>query len=61
MTDHSLLAWTLLSVGLVLTPGPDMMLVAGHAARGGVRAGLAATAGVVIGGLWYMALCGFGG
>lgn len=60
MADHSLLAWTLLSVGLVLTPGPDMMLVAGHAARGGVRAGLAATAGVVLGGLWYMALCGFG-
>jgi threonine/homoserine/homoserine lactone efflux protein len=60
MADHSLLAWTLLSVGLVLTPGPDMMLVAGHAARGGVRAGLATTAGVVLGGLWYMALCGFG-
>lgn len=60
MADHSLLAWTLLSVGLVLTPGPDTMLVAGHAARGGVRAGLATTAGVVLGGLWYMALCGFG-
>lgn len=60
MADHSLLAWTLLSVGLVLTPGPDMMLVAGHAARGGARAGLAATAGVVLGGLWYMTLCGFG-
>lgn len=60
MADHSLLAWTLLSVGLVLTPGPDTMLVAGHAARGGVRAGLAAVSGVVLGGLWYMALCGFG-
>ena len=60
MADHSLLAWTLLSIGLVLTPGPDTMLVAGHAARGGVRAGLAAVAGVGLGGLWYMALCGFG-
>jgi len=60
VADHSLLAWTLLSVGLVLTPGPDTMLVAGHAARGGVRAGLAAVSGVVLGGLWYMALCGFG-
>ena len=59
MADHSLLAWTLLSVGLVLTPGPDTMLVAGHAARGGVRAGMAAVTGVVLGGLWYMALCGF--
>lgn len=60
MADQSLLAWTLLAVGLVLTPGPDTMLVAGHAARGGVRAGLAATSGIAVGGLWYMALCGFG-
>lgn len=60
MADTSLLAWTLLSVGLVLTPGPDMMIVAGHAARGGVRAGLAAMAGIMLGGVFYMALCGFG-
>ncbi|MES2057451.1 MAG: LysE family translocator [Pseudomonadota bacterium] len=60
MADHSLLAWTLLSIGLVLTPGPDMMIVAGQSARGGVRAGLATMAGIALGGLWYMALCGFG-
>ena len=60
MADTSLLAWTLLSVGLVLTPGPDTMIVAGHAARGGVRAGLAAMAGIMLGGVFYMALCGFG-
>lgn len=60
MADTSLLAWTLLSVGLVLTPGPDMMIVAGHAARGGARAGLAAMAGIMLGGVFYMALCGFG-
>ena len=60
MADTSLFAWTLLSVGLVLTPGPDMMIVAGHAARGGVRAGLAAMAGIMLGGVFYMALCGFG-
>ncbi len=58
--DHSLLAWILLSIGLVLIPGPDTMIVAGHAARGGVRAGLAAVGGISAGGLFYMALCGFG-
>ena len=60
MADHSLLAWTLLSIGLVLTPGPDTLIVAGQSTRGGVRAGLSATAGIALGGLWYMALCGFG-
>jgi len=60
MADHSLLTWTLLSIGLVLTPGPDTLIVAGQSARGGVRAGLSATAGIALGGLWYMALCGFG-
>lgn len=56
----ALLAWSLLALGVTLAPGPDTMLVAGHAARGGARSGLAATAGIVAGGLWYMALCGLG-
>jgi threonine/homoserine/homoserine lactone efflux protein len=56
----AMLAWFVLALGVTLTPGPDTMLVAGHAARGGARAGLAATAGIVAGGLWYVALCGFG-
>lgn len=56
----SLLAWSLLSVAIVLSPGPDTILVAGNAARRGLRAGLAAMAGIEVGGLWYMALCGFG-
>lgn len=60
MDDHSLIAWIVLSLGLVLTPGPDTILVASHAAKGGLRAGFCATAGVVVGGLWYVALCGFG-
>ena len=60
MADHSFLAWILLSIGLVLIPGPDTMIVAGHAARSGVRAGLAAMSGIMAGGLFYMALCGFG-
>jgi len=60
LTDHSLLAWTALAAALALSPGPDTMLVLGQAARGGLRAGFAAVAGVSVGGIWYMALCGFG-
>lgn len=60
LTQQSLLAWTILSIGLVLLPGPDTMLVAGHAARRGFKAGLAAIGGIQLGGLLYMALCGFG-
>src|SRR3546814_9904445 len=36
------------------------MLVAGHAARRGLSAGRAAIGGIQLGGLFYMALCGFG-
>lgn len=49
-----------MSIGLVLLPGPDTMLVAGHAARRGFKAGMAAIGGIQLGGLFYMALCGFG-
>jgi threonine/homoserine/homoserine lactone efflux protein len=58
--EHSLLAWTALAVALVLTPGPDTMLVVGNASRRGFRAGMAAASGIMLGGVWYMALCGFG-
>lgn len=60
LTAESLLAWTIMSIGLVLLPGPDTLLVAGHAARRGLRAGMAAIGGIQLGGLFYMALCGFG-
>ncbi len=52
--------WSAMALAVTLAPGPDTMLVAGHAAKSGARAGLAATAGIVAGGMWYMALCGFG-
>lgn len=60
LDQNALLAWTALSVGLVLVPGPDTMLVAGHAARKGFRAGMIASSGILLGGAFYMALCGFG-
>jgi threonine/homoserine/homoserine lactone efflux protein len=55
-----LFAWAALAVVAVISPGPDVLLVAGHAARGGRRDGLLAVAGITVGSLWYMALCGFG-
>ena len=60
MTGNALLAWTVLSIGLVLVPGPDTVLVVGYAVRSGLRAALSAVIGGTIGGLWYVALCGFG-
>ncbi len=58
--EHSLLAWTILAIALVLAPGPDTILVAGQAARRGFRSGMAAAGGILVGGIFYMLLCGFG-
>lgn len=58
--DASLLAWIALAFLLTITPGPDTLLVVGHAMKNGVRAGLAAVAGICAGFLWYAALAGFG-
>jgi len=55
----TLLAWSALALAVTLTPGPDTLLVAGHGARS-ARAGLAATAGIVCGGVFYIALFGLG-
>jgi threonine/homoserine/homoserine lactone efflux protein len=55
-----LLSWAALALVAVMSPGPDVLLVAGHSARNGLRAGLSAVGGITVGGLWYMALCGFG-
>jgi threonine/homoserine/homoserine lactone efflux protein len=56
----ALLAWSALAVAATVSPGPDTLLVASHAARGGLRAGLAAAAGIVAGGVYYALLIGFG-
>jgi threonine/homoserine/homoserine lactone efflux protein len=56
----ALLAWTALALAATLSPGPDTILVASHGARGGLRAGLAAAAGIVAGGFYYAGLIGFG-
>jgi threonine/homoserine/homoserine lactone efflux protein len=56
----ALLAWSALALIVTLTPGPDTLLVASHAARNGFRAGLAAVLGIVTGVLWYASLIAFG-
>jgi threonine/homoserine/homoserine lactone efflux protein len=56
----ALLAWSALALIVTLTPGPDTLLVASHAARNGVRAGLAAVFGIVTGVVWYASLIAFG-
>jgi threonine/homoserine/homoserine lactone efflux protein len=58
--DPSILAWTALATAVALSPGPDTLLVAGNAARRGHVAGLRTVAGIVCGGVFYAALCGFG-
>jgi threonine/homoserine/homoserine lactone efflux protein len=60
MPLSALLAWSALALAVTLAPGPDTLLVAGHAGRSGARGGLAATAGILCGGFYYAALCGFG-
>lgn len=58
--ETTLLVWTALALMASISPGPDTLLVAGHAARNGLRAGLAAVAGIITGGFWYMGLLGLG-
>ena len=58
--DPSILAWTALATAVALSPGPDTLLVAGNAVRGGWRAGLQTIAGNAVGGVMYAALFGFG-
>jgi threonine/homoserine/homoserine lactone efflux protein len=56
----ALLAWSALALIVTLTPGPDTLLVASHAARSGARAGMAAVLGIMTGVVWYGSLIAFG-
>lgn len=55
--DNSSPLWlyALLVGGIVVLPGMDMALVAASSLSGGLRSGLAALAGIVLGGLLHMA------
>ncbi len=54
------LAWSALALAVTLAPGADTLLVASHAARTGLRSGLAAVAGIQCGAASYAVLFGFG-
>ena len=60
MTMNLLATWSVVAILATLSPGPDLLIVTTSAARHGTRAGLAAAAGIAVGGVWYAALCGFG-
>ncbi|MEU8899295.1 LysE family translocator [Nocardia sp. NPDC048505] len=57
---HLLAAFTLTTVIALVTPGPDMLFVLGCGMRGGPRAGLLATLGVVTGDALYIAAAAAG-
>lgn len=57
---HLLAVFTVATVIALVTPGPDMLMVMGCGIRGGARAGLLATLGVVTGDALYIAAAAAG-
>lgn len=60
MTAAELSLYFALVLGIVLIPGMDMAFVVGHSLTGGLRAGLAALAGVVAGALCHLTMGAMG-
>lgn len=56
----TLLAFVPAAVALNLTPGADMMFCLGQGLRGGPRPAVAASAGIVLGGMMHVTLAGLG-
>ncbi|KAB2352275.1 LysE family translocator [Actinomadura rudentiformis] len=52
---HLLAVFTVTTIVALVTPGPDMLFVLGCGVRGGARAGLLATVGVITGDALYIA------
>jgi threonine/homoserine/homoserine lactone efflux protein len=59
-TTTTLLAFAALAVGMVLTPGPNMIYMISRAITQGRVAGLISLAGVVVGFIFYMLCAAFG-
>jgi threonine/homoserine/homoserine lactone efflux protein len=59
-TTTTLLAFAALAVGMVLTPGPNMIYMISRAITQGRVAGLISFAGVVVGFIFYMLCAAFG-
>ena len=61
MPDHqSLFTFALLTVGFVLTPGPNMIYLISRTLCQGVKAGFTSFAGLVVGSMLYLACAAFG-
>lgn len=60
--DHSqsILTFILLTVGFVLTPGPNMIYLISRTLCQGIKAGFTSYAGLVVGSLFYLACAAFG-
>lgn len=56
----SLLTFVLLTVGFVLTPGPNMVYLVSRTLCQGFKAGFTSYAGLVVGSLFYLACAAFG-
>src|ERR1700750_139338 len=56
----SLLAFTLVSFGIVLTPGPNMIYVISRSITQGPGAGIVSLGGVALGFVFYMLCAAFG-
>lgn len=57
---HSLFTFALLTVGFVLTPGPNMVYLISRTLCQGVKAGFTSFAGLVVGSMFYLACAAFG-
>jgi threonine/homoserine/homoserine lactone efflux protein len=57
---ESLLAFALIALGMVLTPGPNMVYVISRSICQGTRAGLVSLLGVALGFVFYMLCAAFG-
>lgn len=59
-TDTNILAFALISLGLVLTPGPNMIYLISRSICQGWTAGLISLGGVALGFVFYMLCAAFG-
>jgi threonine/homoserine/homoserine lactone efflux protein len=59
-TAANLLAFALVSLGMVLTPGPNMIYLVSRSISQGRRAGLISLGGVALGFVFYMLCAAFG-
>ena len=57
---HALLTFSLISLGMVLTPGPNMIYLISRSISQGPRAGLISLGGVALGFVFYMLCAAFG-